>query len=249
MTWEKYFFVPASIWSQGMTSRPLCGPRCNWMPAPGPVAYHVQLVSFTSAVISRALDQVRPSSLELLTNTRRVSLLVWLMICGFAVIAAVPGVQQPDDPGVRIADHARVAAGVGAVIPDHAQLAPGLAAVLAELEDGVDIPGVAAAVLAPLANGHQVSGAIHDDGRDPEGVIALGAADEGRGLNRARQRPERCIGQWCSLRLGVPGQGQNPLRQGQRECAPGGDSEERFSFHLGEEDKDLLSPTPRQSSL
>src|SRR5678815_3966008 len=68
------------MWSQGMTSRPVCGPQCNWMPAPGPVAYHVQFVSFTSAVISHGLDQERPSSLELLTYTRRVSLLVWLII-------------------------------------------------------------------------------------------------------------------------------------------------------------------------
>ena len=40
------------------------GPCWIWIPAPGPVAYHVQLVGLTCWVISRGGDQVSPSSVD-----------------------------------------------------------------------------------------------------------------------------------------------------------------------------------------
>src|SRR5262245_49107798 len=72
MTWERLTFVFTSVWSQGITSRPLF----NWMPTPGPVAYHVHFRSFTDFVRSTGFDHVRPSSLLFVTHTRRVPLLV-----------------------------------------------------------------------------------------------------------------------------------------------------------------------------
>ena len=70
------------MWSQGIMSLPLNFPVCTWMPLTGPVAYHVQSDFFTSFVISRAADQLMPSSVEDMTKTLRVSRLVPSTICG-----------------------------------------------------------------------------------------------------------------------------------------------------------------------
>src|SRR5262245_58725593 len=70
MTWERFTLVFASVWSQGMSSRPLL----SRTPQPGPVAYHVHFGSFTSLVISAGFDQVAPSSVLLVTQTVRVPL-------------------------------------------------------------------------------------------------------------------------------------------------------------------------------
>src|SRR6476469_5346247 len=72
MTCERLVFVFASVWSQGMTSRP----DAVWMPTPGPVAYHVHLLSLTSFVTSAGFDHVTPSSSLFVTQTLRVPLLV-----------------------------------------------------------------------------------------------------------------------------------------------------------------------------
>ena len=52
-------------WSQAISSRPLR----NWMPCPGPVAYHDQSRCFTAPVISRGSLQVAPSSPLEVTHT------------------------------------------------------------------------------------------------------------------------------------------------------------------------------------
>ena len=49
------------MWSQGITRRPACCPRSSWIPAPGPVAYQVQVGSLACAVISRGDDGPAPS--------------------------------------------------------------------------------------------------------------------------------------------------------------------------------------------
>src|SRR2546426_3292266 len=74
--WERLtgcFSAFNSEWLAGITSRPLCGPRVNWMPLHGPVAYHCQLVFLTAEVISLGQDHERPSFPLCVTNTRRVS--------------------------------------------------------------------------------------------------------------------------------------------------------------------------------
>ena len=188
MTWEKYCLVPASIWSQGMTRRPLmgtalqldAGTRAGGIPRPVGELH-----------VGRDFARLRPGAAVVAGTADKHPARVLAGLVddlGFVVVAAIPSVQQPDDAGLGIADNARIAAGVGAVIPDHAQPAPGFAAVFAELADGVNIPGIAAAALATLADGQQVSRAIHRDGWDAEGVVALGAADEGRGLKRGNLR-------------------------------------------------------------
>src|SRR6185369_1352026 len=81
MTWERpacchaplSFFGPFTRWSQGITSRPWYLLRVSWMPFPGPVAYQFQSFAFTDVVISRGLDQVRPSSCDESINTPSLS--------------------------------------------------------------------------------------------------------------------------------------------------------------------------------
>ena len=51
------------------------------MPLTGPVAYQVQLVSFTSLVISFGLVQLSPSSFEWIKKILLVSILFWSIIC------------------------------------------------------------------------------------------------------------------------------------------------------------------------
>src|SRR5438067_8535479 len=58
------------------------------MPAPGPVAYHVQPDFFTSFVISTGFAHVMPSSVLLVTHTVRVPLLLPLTI---AASVSAPG--------------------------------------------------------------------------------------------------------------------------------------------------------------
>src|SRR5438105_12818881 len=72
MTCERMARLPRTVWSQGMRSRPLR----NWMPQPGPVAYHVQSALRTADVISTGLDQVAPASVLFVSQTVRGSLLV-----------------------------------------------------------------------------------------------------------------------------------------------------------------------------
>lgn len=73
---REVFFCGGFDVSQGITSLPLQGPFCIWMPVQGPVAYQVQSGFLTSDVISLNGDQVIPSSFEQVTKIRLVSLLV-----------------------------------------------------------------------------------------------------------------------------------------------------------------------------
>src|SRR5262245_38636310 len=77
MTCDCRAFVPATLLSQGTTSRPLVG----WMPTPGPVAYQVQSGFLTSLVISAGFSHVLPSSVLFVIQTVRVPLLVPSTIC------------------------------------------------------------------------------------------------------------------------------------------------------------------------
>src|SRR5436190_12545415 len=77
MTCDCRALLPATLLSQGMRSRPLL----SWMPTPGPVAYHVQSGFLTSFVISTGFAHVAPSSVDFVTQTVRVPLLLPSTIC------------------------------------------------------------------------------------------------------------------------------------------------------------------------
>ena len=77
-----------------------------------------------------------------------------------------------------------------AVVGDDLQRRPRLAAVGRALQHQVDVAGVAAALLAALAEGEQRALRRDDQRRDAEGVVALGAADEEVVLRRRRGRRE-----------------------------------------------------------
>src|SRR5262245_12348768 len=72
MTCDCRAFVPASLLSHGISSRPLF----SWMPTRGPVAYQVQSLCFVSRVISTVSLYVALSSVLLDTQTVREPLLV-----------------------------------------------------------------------------------------------------------------------------------------------------------------------------
>src|SRR5438309_884480 len=81
MTCASRTLPPSDLLSHGIRSRPLL----NWMPTPGPVAYHVHPGFFTSFVISTGFAQVRPSSSLLVTQTVR---LPWLFpLTSFASVS------------------------------------------------------------------------------------------------------------------------------------------------------------------
>ena len=69
------------------------------MPAPGPVAYHVQAGRFTSDVISAGRDQLSPSSPLRATKTRRVS---WLVPSTIAFSSSLPRFQLMRSQTVRV---------------------------------------------------------------------------------------------------------------------------------------------------
>ena len=93
----------------------------------------------------------------------------------------------------------------GTVVPNKAESAPGSAAVRADLEDGIDVPGVAGAGLPALAYGQYVCLRTgHDHGRNAECVVALGAADKRHGPD---QSPRQL--------------GQKALRHARRRDGPG----------------------------
>src|SRR4051794_19711843 len=85
----------ASRWSQGMTSRPACGPVASWIPTPGPVAYQPQPGFLTDTVIVRGSVQVRPSSWLEVTRTS------WLFRQKVSQI--VPVVESTTGHGLPIA--------------------------------------------------------------------------------------------------------------------------------------------------
>src|SRR5262249_32157986 len=83
-----------------------------------------------------------------------------------------------DGAGAGVEDRAGVAAGVRPVVPDDLGLAPGLAAVGAALQEQIDVAGIAAAVLATLAEGEQRPLSRGEQGRDAVRVVAILARDE-----------------------------------------------------------------------
>src|SRR5262249_37062029 len=96
------------------------------------------------------------------------------------VAAEVVGHEEPDGPGLAIDDGAGVAAGVVAVVPDDLRLAPRPAAVGAAAQEQVDVATVAAALLAPFAEGEQGAFRRDDERRDAVGVVAPLAGREQR---------------------------------------------------------------------
>jgi hypothetical protein len=90
------------------------------------------------------------------------------------------GHQQPHRASLLIDDRARVAAGVVRFVPDDLELAPGLAAVGAAAQDEVDVPRVAAVVLAPLTEGEHGAALRGDERRDAVRVVPAVAGREER---------------------------------------------------------------------
>jgi hypothetical protein len=100
------------------------------------------------------------------------------------------GQQQPNGSCALIDDRAWIATSVGAVLPDDLRFAPGLATVAAATKQQMNFAGVAAAVLAPLAEGEKDAVLGGDEGRDAITVVAvLAGGEEGRLVELARTAP------------------------------------------------------------
>src|SRR5207249_6223172 len=89
---------------------------------------------------------------------------------GLGVAAQVVRHQKPNDAGLPIDDGTWVAAGVGTVVPNDLRAAPGFAAVVAAFDEKIDVAGVAAAVLASLAESEQDAVLRGDERRNAVGV-------------------------------------------------------------------------------